>query len=270
MVQNLCVISANPIAREGLAKILAEADFTVSHAARHPDEIEWETVSPETVVIVDSNHANDQAASIEMVKAAAPSARCVALADEFDYAAMIDCYRAEAQGYIVKDMPSVALISLLRLVAMGQKVVPSNLVDLLQDQLANPAQIPASEKDIENANLSQREMDVLCCVMAGMANKVIARELKLSEATIKVHVKAILRKLEVGNRTQAAIWASNQGISPRSSARNQGIPAAREGEAGKPQPGKGTAPSSGRGGLQQRPPSRLSKGAAMTETISLL
>ena len=68
------------------------------------------------------------------------------------------------------------------------------------------------ENEIEDANLSPRERDVLCCLMAGYSNKVIARELDVCEATVKVHVKAILRKLDVRNRTQAAIWASTRGV----------------------------------------------------------
>ena len=65
---------------------------------------------------------------------------------------------------------------------------------------------------MEEAKLSVRERDVLCCLMAGYSNKVIARELDVCEATVKVHVKAILRKLDVSNRTQAAMWASTRGF----------------------------------------------------------
>ena len=60
--------------------------------------------------------------------------------------------------------------------------------------------------------LSAREVDILESIMKGMANKVIARQFDICEATVKVHVKAILRKLGVENRTQAATWAVKQGI----------------------------------------------------------
>ncbi|TYC87068.1 response regulator transcription factor [Novosphingobium sp. BW1] len=59
--------------------------------------------------------------------------------------------------------------------------------------------------------LSEREIDTLHCLMMGYPNKVIAYRLDISEVTVKVHVKAILRKLMVQNRTQTAIWAVNQG-----------------------------------------------------------
>nr|WP_281377252.1 LuxR C-terminal-related transcriptional regulator [Stakelama sediminis] len=68
------------------------------------------------------------------------------------------------------------------------------------------------EQSLEQANLSDREQQVLRCLMVGYPNKIISRHLNISEATVKVHVKAILRKLRVSNRTQAAIWASGRGL----------------------------------------------------------
>ena len=63
-----------------------------------------------------------------------------------------------------------------------------------------------------DVNLSEREIEILRCLILGYANKVISRRLDISEATVKVHVKAILRKLRVSNRTQAAIWAVKRGL----------------------------------------------------------
>jgi two-component system nitrate/nitrite response regulator NarL len=57
--------------------------------------------------------------------------------------------------------------------------------------------------------LSEREIDVLRGLMVGASNKAIARVLKITEATVKVHLRAVLRKIRVNNRTQAAIWATN-------------------------------------------------------------
>jgi two-component system nitrate/nitrite response regulator NarL len=59
--------------------------------------------------------------------------------------------------------------------------------------------------------LSERERQILRCLVCGHSNKVIARELNIAEATVKVHVKGLLRKLRAANRTQAAVWASNNG-----------------------------------------------------------
>nr|WP_281435966.1 response regulator transcription factor [Oricola nitratireducens] len=65
---------------------------------------------------------------------------------------------------------------------------------------------------IDNDLLSRRELEVVRRLAGGMSNKLIARELEISEATVKVHLKSILKKLGVTNRTQAAIWALNKGV----------------------------------------------------------
>ena len=62
------------------------------------------------------------------------------------------------------------------------------------------------------SGLSPRETEVLRCLADGASNKMIARKFDLAEATVKVHVKAVLRKLKLGNRTQAAMWASERGL----------------------------------------------------------
>ena len=60
--------------------------------------------------------------------------------------------------------------------------------------------------------LSEREREIMGCLVHGKSNKVIARQLGITEATVKVHLKAVLRKLNVSNRTQAAIWAVRNGL----------------------------------------------------------
>ncbi|TIV05318.1 MAG: hypothetical protein E5W02_28205, partial [Mesorhizobium sp.] len=64
----------------------------------------------------------------------------------------------------------------------------------------------------ELSALSNREKSILSCLIEGESNKTIARKIDIAEATVKVHVKAILRKIRVRNRTQAAVWAMNHGV----------------------------------------------------------
>jgi two-component system nitrate/nitrite response regulator NarL len=63
--------------------------------------------------------------------------------------------------------------------------------------------------------LSSRELQILGCLVEGASNKVIANQLAITEATVKVHLKSILRKINASNRTQAAIWALHHGVSSR-------------------------------------------------------
>jgi two-component system nitrate/nitrite response regulator NarL len=68
---------------------------------------------------------------------------------------------------------------------------------------------------VDAASLSDRELEILRWLIMGCPNKVISKRMEISEATVKVHVKAVLRKLRVKNRTQAAIWAANHGMRGR-------------------------------------------------------
>lgn len=112
-------------------------------------------------------------------------------------------------GYLVKELSCDRLAGALRLTALGEKVLPSQIA-------ASLGRAPAISRCWDGAtngsNLTTREVDILRCLVEGEANKVISRRLSIADATVKVHIKAILRKLRVRNRTQAAIWAVGRGL----------------------------------------------------------
>jgi two-component system nitrate/nitrite response regulator NarL len=124
---------------------------------------------------------------------------------------MVDAFRAGADGYILKEIGCDSLIESLRLIKLGEKVMPSELVRHLPQHSMAPNSSTEPEANLAEL-LSEREIETLRCLVLGYANKVIAYRLYISEATVKVHVKAVLRKLMVQNRTQAAIWAVNHGV----------------------------------------------------------
>jgi two-component system nitrate/nitrite response regulator NarL len=134
------------------------------------------------------------------------------LSDQFDLDEVVEAFKFGVDGYIVKEISCEALMKSLRLVAMGEKVMPSQLAQHLSG-MEERSQAPqlARNPDVSRI-LSDREITTLRYLLVGHANKVIARRLEISEATVKVYVKAILRKLRVSNRTQAAIWAFNNGV----------------------------------------------------------
>jgi two-component system, NarL family, nitrate/nitrite response regulator NarL len=220
------LLSANPIAREGLRRIIADQGFAVAQVAVAVDELELDP-SNEGLALIDDAVPEAQLAFLRDLAAAGSSLRPVVLATAFDLATMSQCFSEGAEGYLIKDMDVKALTAALQLIAAGHKVMPSALADQLPARYAPPLSAPESsgEQALDDANLSQRERDVLCCVMGGYPNKVIARQLDISEATIKVHVKAILRKLKVMNRTQAALWAHSRGMGSGSSEADELAPA---------------------------------------------
>lgn len=213
MQNQLCLVSPNDISREGLCNIFSNDGFEIVGACRSVVEVDQSEDDDQFLVVVDFHSPNDQVNAVKELKDSFPKAAIVVLAERFDFDSMVHCFHLGAQGYIIKSMNSSPLITSLRLASMGEKVMPSDLADLLDRRPIRTMSAAEGDEDIDRANLSHREMDVLCCLMAGYSNKVIARQLDVCEATVKVHVKAILRKLKVNNRTQAAIWATSHGLS---------------------------------------------------------
>lgn len=213
MFQPVCLISASDISREGLSSILDAEGFSVVERLEDTSQIDPDKCEPGMLFILDSPPVDQQCQQVANIQTITEDPVIVILTEEFDLHAMVACFRAGVQGYIVKSIKALPLMAALKLAAMGERVLPSSLVDVLDRRLSFPRTPDEVDGSVEAAKLSPRELDVLCCLIAGYSNKVIARELSVCEATVKVHVKAILRKLKVNNRTQAAIWASSRGIS---------------------------------------------------------
>ncbi|GAA4773492.1 hypothetical protein GCM10023219_20960 [Stakelama sediminis] len=211
---SLALVAPNTIAREGLARILGEQGFEIVAQVSGPeDPVLDSAVRDQTnvLILLDASVKGDKCEVLEQVHERHPDARIAVLAETFEFDSMVNCFRGGAHGFLVKEIGCKPLVTSLRLIAQGEKVLPSHLADYLPDQSLTPLMMDG-EQSLEQANLSDREQQVLRCLMVGYPNKIISRHLNISEATVKVHVKAILRKLRVSNRTQAAIWASGRGL----------------------------------------------------------
>lgn len=134
--------------------------------------------------------------------------RIIVIAQEFDKGHLATFLGQGAKGYLLETVTPEVMQASIELVRLGETVLPSCLAEYVNVAPAVPAKIP----------LSPKEQDVIRCLAQGLANKEISRSVGIAEATTKVHVKAIMRKLGVSNRTQAAIWAINHGLGPQVSA----------------------------------------------------
>lgn len=123
---------------------------------------------------------------------------------------VIDSLKNGAQGYLLKDMEPDELITALRDIVSGQTVVAKELTGILAR--AVQGEISTSPAHGAFSNLTPREREILCHLAAGQSNKVIARNLGISDGTVKLHVKAILRKLNVHSRVEAAVIAVEQSL----------------------------------------------------------
>lgn len=114
-----------------------------------------------------------------------------------------------ADGYLLKDMEPEDMLEKLSQVSQGQVVMDDAVSNLLANLLkkGEQTQLP------EDARLTERETETLTLLAEGLNNKLIARRLEISDGTVKVHIKNILRKLKVRSRLEAAVWAINNGFS---------------------------------------------------------
>jgi len=124
---------------------------------------------------------------------------------------LIECLRSGAQGYLLKDMEAADLVSALHELRKGKTVVAPELTGVL----ARVVQGDNMEEEVSAtpfSELTPREMEILCLLAEGQSNKVIARNLGISDGTVKLHVKAVLRKLNVHSRVEAAVMAVEQNL----------------------------------------------------------
>jgi two-component system, NarL family, nitrate/nitrite response regulator NarL len=203
----------------GLQRLLAETCFVISDTPFDGGSpFTWNSNAAPALVIVEENHCPGETAKvIRHVKAQCPGARVVVLADRFELeAVMVEC-AAGADGFCQTSSSRDVLITSLELIMLGEAVLPPEMVVSMLDGLRSSLEFQPDgsaaliENPITDPNarkLSNCETKVLRHLMEGATNKLIAREFDVTEATVKVHVKAILRKVGVANRTQAAIWAA--------------------------------------------------------------
>ncbi len=135
-------------------------------------------------------------------------------ADEDDLA---ESLRNGARGYLLKDMEPDELIIALQDIAAGKIVVAPGLTGVLADLVRHGDRRERADEMTPFSNLTPREREILCHLSEGQSNKVIARHLDISDGTVKLHGKAILRKLGVHSRVEAAVMAVEKGVCVRES-----------------------------------------------------
>ena len=206
------LIASSRLIREGIRGMFSGSSFrlidefgSMEEALSHLDACE-----PALILIDVSNAGNSFKDPLVKIRAAARAARIVLLTDAIRANRLADALAAGVDGYLVEDLSADALQLSLRLILLGEKVFPTDLAHLLTNGRIQPRHV-GGDTDRYNG-LSDREMQILACLLNGASNKRIANELDISEGTVKVHLKAVLKKINVQNRTQAAIWALKHGV----------------------------------------------------------
>jgi two-component system nitrate/nitrite response regulator NarL len=205
------VIDHNRLFREGLKLMLRDSDFSIVREEKSLIELLKHEISDDGVqlIIVDGGvGATEELDALRRVRALLPQVRMVVLSDVLLPPLLHIVLSDGIDGVLLKDMSSEALIQSLALVMIGEKVFPTQLaLMLVSGDLPVHPPLPGPVAH----GLSPRDAEILRYLITGFPNKMIARRMDVSEATVKVYLKSLLRKIQVKNRTQAAIWAFNNG-----------------------------------------------------------
>ena len=202
------LVSRSKLFCEGLEGVLRGSQFEVVGVADDVGQTESKIKQEQTpqVVLLDlsseSEHVSDDLTHLRSV---VPDARIVVLTETLESETLVTCFAAGAHGFLTKDISADALLQSLRLVMLGEKVFPTQVGELLANGMASTAS--ARIATANSRGLSERQLQILQSLVQGDSNKMIANRFNITEATVKVHMKILARKINVRNRTQAAIWA---------------------------------------------------------------
>jgi len=241
----IVVTHPSPLLHNGLRQLLAKSRFRpVRIATTLTDDLESYLVSLDSGVWLTGIERSPAAtnALVRKVVVANPRVKTIIMAVSEEPRDIVAALKAGACGYLRQDVAGETLLKSLDLIAHGEMIVHPQFVALEMVQvdgqmgenlddaaayvltngraalthIAEPRSTLVVKLGESNDNqisdvpsLSRREMLILRMLMQGASNKTIARNLVITESTVKVHMKAILRKLRLQNRTQAAIWARN-------------------------------------------------------------
>jgi len=190
------------VLRQGLALIIESAPDTrvVAQASDGNEAVEQYFLHHPDVVLLDLRMPRlDGVEVIEKIRARAPEARFILLTAFGGDEDVFRGFHAGASAYLLKSASREELLRCIRSVYKGETIVPAAIASKLAERVARPA-------------LTQRQMDVLRLVAAGLCNKDIADRLNISEGTVKSHVNQVLQKLGVTRRTEAVAMAMKHGI----------------------------------------------------------
>lgn len=200
------------VIRDGLEMLLTlEKDFQVVASAQDGAEaLELAQKHKPDLILMDLKMPimNGIEATREIRKKL-PNAKILVLTTYDDDEWLFDAIRAGASGYLLKDTPRQKIIEAIRGTLEGKSFLDPAVAGKVLHQVASNQTQPAS---ILKEKLTERELDVLRLLAKGMPNQDIASQLHLSEGTVRNHVSAILEKLNVSDRTQAAIIAIQHGL----------------------------------------------------------
>ena len=199
------LIDDHALFRKGVAQMIsADPAFeVVAEASSGMQGLDLAQEALPDLVLIDLHMSNMNGLEVlRRFKATALEAKYVVLTVSNAEDDLLEALRAGADGYLLKDMEPEELCTNLKKAMSGITVLQDSLNEVLRRALVDPA----LKKPNSDAALTEREHEILGCLADGMNNKTIARKLGISDTTVKVHIKNLLRKLNLTSRLEAAVW----------------------------------------------------------------
>lgn len=209
------IIDDHTLFRSGLQELLERRGIAVVGSAGDGDEgcNLAAKLDPDVILLDVRMPGTGGLTVLERLKEAGLQTPVLMLTTSTEDKDLVAAIRGGAKGYLLKDLEPDELIDSLGKIISGECVISPEMTGVLARVVQGDE--PISDSDTRFAELTPREMEILCHLAEGQSNKVIARELGISNGTVKLHVRAILRKLKVRSRVEAAVLAVEEGIGSR-------------------------------------------------------
>jgi NarL family two-component system response regulator LiaR len=211
----IVIADDHAIVREGLEAILsAQPDMTLVGIATNGAEAVAlaEDLKPDVILMDLVMPKLDGLAAIQSIRAANPDARILVLTSFADDERVFPAIKAGAMGYLLKDTPREGLLQAIREVAQGQVSLHPTIARRMLREINQPSEPPATGAPDAVASLTERERETLRLIARGLSNQEMAVVMGIHESTVAKYVSAVLAKLHLPNRTQAALYAVRMGL----------------------------------------------------------
>lgn len=210
---SILLIDDHPLLRQGIKQLIdMEPEMTVAgEASNAMDGVQKAIDIEPDLILLDLNMPEmNGIEALKKLREENVSSRIVIFTVSDNEEDVVDALRAGADGYLLKDMEPLDMIDQLKQAAVGKMVISDKLTTLLAQALRS--QKPQPEEKPDYASLTPRERDILKLIADGLSNKMIGRRLDISDGTVKVHVKHLLKKLNLRSRVEVAVWAVEEGL----------------------------------------------------------
>lgn len=208
------LIDDHALFRAGLESLFSRRGIeVVGHSADGIENLHTIADLRPDIILLDMHLGATHGSSVlDVLNAAKTGIPVVALTTSRDEKDLLSCLRKGAHGYLLKDMEPDQLVAALDTVLAGETAVAPEMTGILASALREGKSAADSDEAGPFSQLTPREREILRHLASGQSNKLIARELGISDGTVKLHVKAVLRKLGVHSRVEAAVMAVEHGL----------------------------------------------------------